>query len=78
MMSVNILLDTIDKIRQFINDINRFEVDFTLVSGRYTIHSKEVTFIFCMNLYEPIELNIQLHGENPDVVSRMLEPYIAK
>ena len=34
MKSINIKLDTIDKVKEFVNKINTFDGDFDLVSAR--------------------------------------------
>ena len=37
MKTVQISLNSIDKVKSFVNDITKFDVDFDLVSGRYVI-----------------------------------------
>ena len=37
MKTVQISLNSIDKVKAFVNDITKFENDFDLVSGRYVI-----------------------------------------
>ena len=37
MKTVKISLNSIDKVKSFVNDITKFDVDFDLVSGRYVI-----------------------------------------
>ena len=38
MKTVQISLNSIDKVKSFVNDISKFDFDFDLVSGRYVIH----------------------------------------
>ena len=40
MKTVKISLNSIDKVKSFVNDITKFDVDFDLVSGRYVIDAK--------------------------------------
>ena len=42
MNSVQISLNSIEKVKSFVNDIARFEADFDLVSGRYVIDAKSI------------------------------------
>ena len=42
MKSINIKLDTIDKVKEFVNKINTFDGDFDLVSARYVIDAKSI------------------------------------
>jgi phosphocarrier protein HPr len=75
MKTVQISLNSIDKVKSFVNDITRFDYDFDLVSGRYVIDAKSIMGIFSLDLSKPIDLNI--HAEdNVDEVLDVLKPYI--
>ena len=37
MKTVKISLNSIDKVKSFVNDITKFDYDFDLISGRYVI-----------------------------------------
>ena len=64
MKTVQISLNSIDKVKSFVNDITKFDYDFDLVSG-----------IFSLDLSKPIDLNI--HAEDAiDEVLAALKPYI--
>ncbi len=58
MKTVKVSLNSIDKVKTFVNDINRFDFDFDLVSGRYVIDAKSIMGIFSLDLSKPIDLNI--------------------
>ena len=75
MKTVKICLNSIEKVKSFVNDITRFDYDFDLVSGRYVIDAKSIMGIFSLDLSKPIDLNI--HAEdNADEVLNALKPYI--
>lgn len=75
MKTVHISLNSIDKVKAFVNEITKFENDFDLVSGRYVIDAKSIMGIFSLDLSKPIELNI--HSENnADEILEVLAPYI--
>ena len=75
MKTVRVCLDSIDKVKGFVNDISRFNTDFDLISGRYVIDAKSIMGIFSLDLSKPIELNI--HSEsNVDEILEALTPYI--
>ena len=40
MKTVDISLNSIDKVKSFVNDISKFDSDFDLVSGRYDYRRK--------------------------------------
>ncbi len=61
MKTVQISLNSIDKVKSFVNDITKFNNDFDLVSGRYVIDAKSIMGIFSLDLSKPINLNI--HAE---------------
>ena len=75
MKTVSISLNSIDKVKKFVNDITRFDDDFDLVSGRYVIDAKSIMGIFSLDLSRPIDLNIH-SAENMDEILKTLEPYI--
>ncbi len=75
MKTVHISLNSIDKVKAFVNEITKFDNDFDLVSGRYVIDAKSIMGIFSLDLSKPIELNI--HSEsNVDEILEALAPYI--
>ncbi len=75
MKTVQISLNSIDKVKSFVNDVTKFDNDFDLVSGRYVIDAKSIMGIFSLDLSKPIDLNI--HAEdNMDEVLKALAPYI--
>ena len=73
MKTVRISLNSIDKVKSFVNDLAKFDVDFDLVSGRYVIDAKSIMGIFSLDLSKPIDLNI--HAENDvDSILATLSP----
>lgn len=75
MKTVRISLNSIDKVKSFVNDLTKFDTDFDLVSGRYVIDAKSIMGIFSLDLSKPIDLNI--HAEsNADEILNILSPYI--
>ena len=77
MKTVHISLNSIDKVKAFVNDITKFDNDFDLVSGRYVIDAKSIMGIFSLDLSKPIELNI--HSENnANEILNVLQPYIVE
>ena len=68
MKTVKISLNSIDKVKSFVNDITKFEYDFDLVSGRYVIDAKSIMGIFSLDLSKPIDLNIHTEGGAEEVL----------
>ena len=76
MKTVKISLNSIDKVKSFVNDIATFDHDFDLVSGRYVIDAKSIMGIFSLDLSKPIDLNIHAPEEEMDAITKSLEAYI--
>ena len=71
MKTVQISLNSIDKVKSFVNAITQFE----LISGRYVIDAKSIMGIFSLDLSKPIDLAI--HAEsNMDEIMEVLKPYL--
>lgn len=75
MKTVQISLNSIDKVKSFVNEITKFDHGFDLVSGRYVIDAKSIMGIFSLDLSKPIDLNI--HAEKDlDTILEALAPYL--
>lgn len=77
MKTVKISLNSIDKVKSFVNDITKFDYDFDLVSGRYVIDAKSIMGIFSLDLSKPINLNIH-DEESVEGILNVLKPYIVE
>ena len=75
MKTVKISLNSIEKVKSFVNAITKFDNDFDLVSGRYVIDAKSIMGIFSLDLSKPISLNIHADGNMPAILD-VLKPYI--
>ena len=73
MKTVKISLNSIDKVKSFVNTVSQYDGEFDLVSGRYVIDAKSIMGIFSLDLGEPIELTI--HDETDEVLEA-LKPYL--
>jgi phosphocarrier protein HPr len=76
MKTISISLDSIEKVKSFVNTISKYTFDFDLVSGRYVIDAKSIMGIFSLDLTKPIDLNIHSDGDELDAVLADLKPYI--
>ena len=74
--TVKISLNSIDKVKSFVNDITKFDFDFDLVSGRYIIDAKSIMGIFSLDLSKDIDLNIHATEGALDDILVALKPYL--
>ena len=77
MKTVRVCLDSIDKVKGFVNDISRFNTDFDLISGRYVIDAKSIMGIFSLDLSKPIELTIH-ESDEIDEILKALQPFVVE
>lgn len=75
MKTVKISLNSIDKVKTFVNVINRYSAEFDLVSGRYVIDAKSIMGIFSLDISKPIDLNIH-NADNLEEIMDSLTPYL--
>ena len=75
MKTVQISLNSIDKVKAFVNTVTQFDYDFDLISGRYTIDAKSIMGIFSLDLSKPIDLNIHAEKEMDEIMN-VLQPYL--
>ena len=73
MKTVQISLNSIDKVKSFVNAITQFDYDFDLISGRY---AKSIMGIFSLDLSKPIDLAIHA-DEEVDAILEVIKPYLA-
>ncbi len=75
MTQLKISLNSVDKVKSFVNDIQRFDCDFDLVSGRYVIDAKSIMGIFSLDLSQPIELNVHCTDSDKDKILETIQKY---
>lgn len=75
MTSVLININSIDKVKAFVNAITAFDNDFALVAGRYIIDAKSIMGIFSLDLSQNLKLVIQRDNEI-DAIMDALKDFI--
>ena len=58
MKTCNIMLNTINDVKRFVNIVSKYDFDVDLISGRYAIDAKSIMGIFSLDLSKPIKLNV--------------------
>jgi len=75
MQTVNVILDTVDKVKGFVNTVAPLEGDIDLGSDRYIIDAKSIMGIFSLDLSKPLKLTIHDEATAARLVP-MLQAYI--
>ena len=71
MKTVQISLNSIDKVKSFVNAITQYEYDFDLISGRYVIDAKSIMGIFSLDLSKPI--TVEIEEECPEKLKKEIQ-----
>jgi len=69
--SFTILLDSIDKVRVFVNAVGKYEGEFDIISERYIIDAKSIMGIFSLDLSKPLKLNIHAPGSHDEMLEEI-------
>ena len=77
MLKARISLNSIDKVKSFVNDISGFNAEFDLVSGRYVIDAKSIMGIFSLDISKPIDLIVHTDAYDEDILAA-LKQYLAQ
>mgnify|MGYP000355681519 CR=1 FL=1 len=79
MKTVKISLNSIDKVKAFVNEISKFDCDFDLVSGRYVIDANLSWVFSALDLSKPIDLKSStLDGAALDTVMAIVGKYVTE
>lgn len=76
MKKVNILLQSINDTKDFVNIVNRFPYNIDLCSGRYVIDAKSIMGIFSLDISNPVEMVV--YDDEPDELLKELDRFIVK
>lgn len=71
MTTVKVLLNDLDKVKNFVNRISLYDCDFDLMSGKIMIEAKSIMGFFSLDLSRPVDLII--HSDNQAEVDRILQ-----
>ena len=70
---ITLRLDSIERVKAFVELVSRYPFDTDLVSGRYTVNAKSIMGIFSLDLSKPVTLVI--HSEDCAEVFEQLRGY---
>ena len=71
MKSVEISLNSIDRVKGFVNIISGFDGDFDLSSDRYVIDAKSIMGIFSLDLSKNLRLDIHNEACAGDLMAKL-------
>ncbi len=74
MKTFNIMLDSINSVKNFVNIVSKYDYEIDLTSGRYVVDAKSIMGIFSLDLSKPIAVDI--HSDNADELVAELKEFI--
>ncbi|MBE7021731.1 MAG: HPr family phosphocarrier protein [Ruminococcaceae bacterium] len=74
MKTFDIMLSSINDVKNFVNIVNKYNFDVDLTSGRYVVDAKSIMGIFSLDLSKPIK--VEVHSDNADAFVTEMEPFI--
>lgn len=76
MNTFNIMLGSINDVKNFVNIVSKYDFDVDLTSGRYVVDAKSIMGIFSLDLSKPIM--VEVRDENADTLIEELKPFICE
>ena len=70
MHTVQIYLNSIDKVKAFVDSVNTFNTEFDLISGRFVIDAKSIMGIFSL------DLNLNIYNDDDTEIIERLKPFL--
>lgn len=68
---LDVLLNSIDKVKKFTDLTYTFESDVDVVQGRYTIDGKSIMGVFSLSLVEPV--TVEIESDNEEEINKFLD-----
>lgn len=69
MITVNVLIDSVEKVKDFCSIVSKEDVDCELIEGLHIIDAKSIMGIFSLDISKPIPLNI--HSDNKKILDKL-------
>lgn len=76
MMTVKILLNSVEKVKKFTSSISNEEVDFEIIEGMHIVDAKSIMGIFSIDLSKPLQLNI--HSDDQKILDKIKDFIVEK
>lgn len=76
MKTFNLILNSINDVKDFVNIVSKYDFDVDLTSGRYVVDAKSIMGIFSLNLSKPIK--VEVHSDDCAEFMAELERFIVE
>ena len=76
MKTFDLLLSSINDVKDFVNIVSKYDSDVDLTSGRYVVDAKSIMGISSLDLSKPIK--VEVHSDDCDKFMEELDKFIIK
>ncbi len=73
MKTFNLMLGSINDVKDFVNIVSKYDYDIDLTSGRYVVDAKSIMGIFSLDLSKAIK--VEVHSDDCEDLVNALKPY---
>lgn len=74
MTTFNLLINSINDVKDFVNSVSKYDFDVDLTSGRYVVDAKSIMGIFSLDLSKPIK--VEVHSDNCEAFLNEIKKFI--
>lgn len=76
MVTVSVLLDSVEKVQRFVSAISKYSCSFDIESGHSCVDAKSLVGLFSLNISEPLNLTINDDGMQIEDVLRDIQEFM--
>lgn len=76
MITVSILLNSVEKVQRFVTVISKYSCTFDIESGHTCVDAKSLLGIYSLDIYNPLHLNINESGPDLEDILRDLQEFL--
>lgn len=75
MKKINVLLSTVNDVKDFVGIVSGYDFDVDLISGRFAVDAKSIIGIFSLDLSKP--LNVNIYSDECEELIEQLQKFAA-
>ncbi len=76
MLTVSVLLDSVEKVQRFISIISKFSCSFDIQSGHSCVDAKSLVGVFSLDISNPLHLTINDDGSLIEDILRDIKEFM--
>ena len=73
----NIRIDSVDKVKGFVEAVSKIPYDVKIARDRHVIDAKSLMGIFSLDTTKPVSISIDCDMDRDDTIMDLVKPYIA-